>query len=204
MAAAVVGPSPYVDPPNFRTPVLDGANKFTPPWQKEISQIVDGINARSATFFGSHADRAILTVQQAPEGTFYWEDDRNALYIATNPGTVLEPGQLATWVYVGGFTEGFWNNAPSDLGVADFGFTYRELLTNHLVYWTGSAWLFVSGDSGGSYIVAFGSGLTPQVGVQAGWSACDGSDTTYLTVGAPTLSLTTFTTPSIAGSYFRR
>ena len=202
---AIIGPSPFIDPPNFRTPVLDPAtNLFTGPWQQIISQIVNLSNAKTATIVGSHGAKAVVTVQQAPEGTFYWEDDRNALYMSINSGSIQTVEALATWLYVGGFTQGFVSDAPTDLGAADIGFTFQEQGTNHLVFWNGVIWLFYTGDSGGGYIVPFGVGLVPQVQISGGWQVCDGSDTTYLQIGNPTLSLTGFTTPTTPGSYFRR
>lgn len=76
--------------------------------------------------------------------------------------------------------------ALSDAGYVGFVSDYA-----HLVYWTGTAWIFL--DAPGGYPVPMF--VTPGIG----WAACDGSDVDILTIGA-TLTTTTVTTPNLNGS----
>lgn len=63
----------------------------------------------------------------------------------------------------------------------------------HVVRWTGSAWEFF-GDSSNGFFADFA--IVPQAG---SWQLCDGTTTTYLTLGA-TLTETSFATPNLTGS----
>jgi hypothetical protein len=78
------------------------------------------------------------------------------------------------------------------LGVSDAGYIAYITDYAHTIRWTGTAWVFL--DGGGGFLQDFA--VFPQGN---GWQVCDGSATTYLTVGA-TLVATAFTTPNLSGS----
>lgn len=79
------------------------------------------------------------------------------------------------------------------LGVADVGYLGWVSDVAHTVRWDGSAWQWFDGDRPGrfaDFAIAAGTG----------WALCDGSATSYLTVGGAALTLTSFTTPNLSGS----
>lgn len=76
-------------------------------------------------------------------------------------------------------------------GLADAGLVVFVTTFAHLVFWDGAAWQFLGADQPGQ----FGEwAAAPSIG----WALCDGSATTFLTVGA-TLGTSAFTTPNRAG-----
>jgi hypothetical protein len=77
------------------------------------------------------------------------------------------------------------------LGVSDAGYVGFVSDYAHLVYWNGTAWIFLDGVGG--YFTPFA--LAPGTG----WAACDGSSVNILQVGA-TLTTTAVTTPNLNGS----
>jgi hypothetical protein len=79
--------------------------------------------------------------------------------------------------------------------VADAGFVGYLSDVGHFVTWTGTLWHFMPGDVGNGFFRPFA--IVPQ---EVGWQLCDGTATSYLTVGGATLTLTAFTTPNLVAS----
>ena len=73
---------------------------------------------------------------------------------------------------------------------ADAGYLAYVTDYGHLVHWTGTVWEFAPGDVGNKFRRDFMG--APQ---EVGWQLMDGSATTYLTVGAATLTTSAYTTP---------
>lgn len=71
---------------------------------------------------------------------------------------------------------------PNDLGANDAGFLLHIVDYSHLVRWTGASWEWAPGDEGNGYIEDF---LVPPV--SPGWQVCDGTITSLLIVGHPSL-----------------
>lgn len=79
------------------------------------------------------------------------------------------------------------------LGSSDAGYLAWVTDYAHQVYWDGAAWQWLDGDRP----TRFGDFATnPGVG----WALCDGTATTYLTVGGMSLVATAFTTPNLSGT----
>jgi hypothetical protein len=71
---------------------------------------------------------------------------------------------------------------PTDLTANDAGFLLHIVDFSHLVRWTGASWEWAPGDEGNGYIEDF---LVPPV--SPGWQVCDGTITSLLIVGHPSL-----------------
>lgn len=87
---------------------------------------------------------------------------------------------------------------PTGLTTENDGLLYFVTDYGHLVRWNGSTlqWQFAPGDNGPGEITGFAfAPLAPS----SWWQLCDGSATTYLTVGG-TLGTGNFTTPNLTGS----
>src|SRR6266567_430934 len=61
-------------------------------------------------------------------------------------------------------------NLPS-LSASSVGALYYVTDYDHLLYWTGQAWVWAPGENGSGYIANFPQGVNPGVG----WHLCDGS-----------------------------
>lgn len=83
------------------------------------------------------------------------------------------------------------------LGAADEGYVAFETTLGHLLRWTGAVWEFAPGDPGNGYFEHYA--IAPQ---SVGWALCDGSATSYLTIGA-TLTVTAITPPNMSGFYLK-
>lgn len=101
-----------------------------------------------------------------------------------------------------GVNSGLFTAIPT-LGAGDAGYVYFITDLRHLIYWDGAAWQYLDGDQPGRFshfIAAPGTG----------WVLCDGSATTYLSVGAvpalnaitlPDLTTAAYLKSGAAGSY---
>jgi hypothetical protein len=152
-----------------------------------ITQLL-GADSLAAIDQDTHANRP--DAGTAVFGKPFWETDRTVLYIV---GTV---GGANAWVYVAGEFLVTQPNLPVDLGAGDVGFIAAVLTDfNHRLRWSGTAWEFAPGDSGGRYIAGFVG--TPPGG---GWQICDGTATTFLNATGTT---TAFTTPNLSAHYLK-
>lgn len=165
-------------------PVVDlKTGKVTRAWRYKFAQINSAIDAlvnEGGSTLGTHATRLLTPVADLPEGDLWYETDRTVTYIAST-----------SWTYVGGVMTAPAANAPKDLGALDTGFLFMCSDFGHLLQWNGTAWTFAPGDTGNGYFADFA--VAPSSGQ---WSICDGTATTYLTLGA-TLTTTPFTTPNL-------
>jgi hypothetical protein len=86
---------------------------------------------------------------------------------------------------------------PTGLTIENDGLLMFVSDLGHMVRWNGSlsVWEFAPGDPGNGYFQSFA--ITPQA---AGWALADGSATTYLAVGAPTLTTANITLPNLTGT----
>ena len=90
----------------------------------------------STAIVDTHANRAHHPPDANLAPAFYFETDRNVLYISETSG--LPP--VATWHYAAGQMVGLMSARPTDLGMADEGFSFYATDTNAEYYWTGAAW----------------------------------------------------------------
>lgn len=92
---------------------------------------------------------------------------------------------------------GTFGEQPTGLTIDNDGMLYFVTDYGHLVRWNGTlgVWNFAPGDVGNGFFRDYA--IVPQ---EAGWALCDGSVTTYLVVGGPTLTVANFTTPNLSGS----
>lgn len=81
------------------------------------------------------------------------------------------------------------------LAAADAGYIAFVTDYGHLVRWSGTVWEFAPGDVGNKFRRDFMG--APQ---EVGWQLMNGDATTYLTVGAATLTATAFTTPNLTAT----
>lgn len=139
----------------------------------------------TAILYGTHADRvASYPASSYSNGVLFFETDRKAMYVVSG----------GTWVWANGTMYAARASAPTDLGSDDNGFLLFVSDFAHLVRWTGTAWEFADGDVPGR---VEGFAVNPGTG----WVLCDGTASTYLTVGA-TLTATSITPPDLtAGAY---
>ena len=84
------------------------------------------------------------------------------------------------------------------LAAADAGYLAFVTDYGHLVRWTGTVWEFAPGDVGNRFVRFFVG--APQD--SAFWQLMDGTATTYLTVGAASLTTTAFITPNVTAGTF--
>lgn len=86
---------------------------------------------------------------------------------------------------------------PTGLGVNDDALLFFVSDFGHMVRWNGplNKWEFAPGDPGNGFFADFA--IVPQT---TGWFLCDGSATTYLTVGGAALGSSSFTTPNLNGT----
>jgi hypothetical protein len=86
---------------------------------------------------------------------------------------------------------------PAGLTIENDGLLYFVADYGHMVRWNGSLtkWEFAPGDPGNGFFQGFA--IVPQA---AGWSLCDGSSSSYLVVGGPTLTTASITLPNLTGT----
>lgn len=86
---------------------------------------------------------------------------------------------------------------PTNLTTSDDGLLFFVSDFGHMVRWNGSLsrWEFAPGDLGNGFQRNYL--ITPQ---EVGWALCDGSLTSYLVVGGPTLGSNNITLPNLIGS----
>jgi hypothetical protein len=176
--------------PPVRTKFQDdrGAGGISWPWIKWF-QLVE-IGRKSVTQFltGTNADRITTQANQFPSGSIFYVTDRTVYYVTNN-------GQ---WQYLCGYMQTDQAHLPTDLGANDKGFLVSVTDFQHVLYWTGAAWIWGPGESGSGYIVPFVNPPNPP----DGWQACDGStDIPQLLFDG---SLDFVTVPNTAGSFFRQ
>jgi hypothetical protein len=93
-----------------------------------------------------------------------------------------------------GIESGAYTDAPTGLGTANAGrMFYVTSPYFHLIVWDGTAWQFA--DGGNKFIADF-----PAAPTAGGWSACNGTPTDYLVLGA-TLSIAALTPVNPANHY---
>lgn len=165
-------------------PVVDlKTGKVTRAWRykfAEINSAIDALVNEGGSTLGTHTVRLATPVTNLPQGDLWYETDRTVTYIASTG-----------WTYVGGVMTAPAANAPTDLGALDAGFLFMCSDFGHLLQWSGTAWTFAPSDTGVGYFADFA--VAPASGL---WAPCDGTATSYLTVGA-TLTTTPFTTPNL-------
>lgn len=160
-------------------------------WFRSTQGSIESLNASIAGTLATvlqdtHANRLAAYPQiNYDPGTLFYETDRGVFYI-------VNPGNTA-WDYASGEMADTFANVPTDLGADDAGFLLQITDYGHRVKWSGTAWDFAPGDPGNAYFQDFA------VAPSTGWKLCDGTATTYLTMGA-TISATAFTTPNLSGS----
>ena len=88
---------------------------------------------------------------------------------------------------------------PTDLGATDVGFLLEIVDFRHLVRWNGTAWDWAAGDEGNGFIRDFL--VLPST---AGWQLCDGTVTSMLRVGFPTLYAQTIATPNETSGVYHK
>lgn len=90
--------------------------------------------------------------------------------------------------------------AQPSLGAGDAGYIGWVTDFGHAVRWTGAVWEFAPGDPGNGFFQHYA--IAPQA---VGWQECDGTATTYLTVGGATLTATAITPPDLktTGAYLK-
>jgi hypothetical protein len=137
---------------------------------------------------GDHAVRLTMSGQQP--GTLFFEQDRTVLYLYD-----IVNG-ASGWFYLAGICYAIQSQKPTDLTAYDQNFLWGCTDYVHLMQWSGSFWTFAPGDNGSDYLAA-----KPNSTIPAGWVECTGAATTYLKSDGTTGS---YTTPSMAGTYFRR
>lgn len=134
----------------------------------------------------THANRLVLyPASSYPVGSAFYETDRMAVYV------VVSSSGANVWQYIAGTYVAVFANRPTDLGVNDRGFQLFVTVQSHLMYWTGTAWIFL--DAGGGFFQDFVA--TPPSSI--GWQLCDGTATDYLVISGADLALTSFTTPNL-------
>lgn len=168
----------------LRHPLTDPkTGLITKVWNRQFQKLgstVTGLVNEGGSLLGLHADRVATQVSGLPQGELWYETDRTVSYIAST-----------AWTYIGGVMTGTRTQAPTDLGVHDAGFLFACTDFGHILRWNGAAWTFLPGDSGNGYFADFA--ISPDASL---WAPCDGTATTYLTLGA-TLTTTAFTTPNL-------
>ncbi len=95
------------------------------------------IAANAAIIIDTHANRlALYNPAVQPVGELFFENDRDALYAITNPGT----GNVWTFLMARPMQD-VLANRPADLGADDEGFTFIVTDADFRVdYWDGAAW----------------------------------------------------------------
>ena len=148
--------------------------------------------ADQAFITDTHANR--ITASAYSAGSFYYETDRNALYICQLSGSTQ------TWQWCAGTMRGTLSPdlKPGDLGAADAGFRFYATDYFHLYRWTGAAWEFGEADGGSQFIVVGATGTAPTGGL---WQVCDG---TAVNCAQANGTLASVTTPNLAGDVFIR
>lgn len=156
--------------------------------QGSIEGLTTSITGLLATILqDTHANRvAGYDPADYDPGALFFETDRTVVYRVNEAGT--------DWVYAFGEMAAAFASVPTDLGADDEGFLLQITDYGHRVRWDGAAWAFAPGDQGNGYFQDFA--VAPTV---PGWKLCDGSATTYLSMGA-TITATAFNTPNLAGS----
>lgn len=104
--------------------------------------------------------------------------DRQSLYV------VQQISSVKYWVYVSGLYVASFASMPSDLGMKDVGFQFRDTTYLHRWRWSGSAWA-LDGESSQQMVLA---GSAPAGGV---WYPCDGGTYTCVTATGGTVSIVT-------------
>lgn len=156
--------------------------------QGSIESLTTSVAGQLSTILqDTHANRlAAYPATDYDPGALFYETDRTVVYRVNAAGTA--------WVYAAGEMAAAFASVPADLGADDAGFLLQITDYGHRAKWSGTAWGFAPGDPGNAYFADFA--VAPSV---PGWALCDGSATTYLTMGA-TITATAFTTPNLAGS----
>lgn len=171
----------------LRSPMVGKDGLITREWERFQTRFLGSITAlenQGPVVTGTHQQRVDTPPDTVPPGTLWYEPDRSVIYVSGPP-----------WLYATGIMVGPIARAPRDLSADDEGFLFHESTVRHLVRWTGTAWTFGPGDEGNGFFRDFA--IAPQ-GI--GWQLCNGTATSYLTVGSPTLILTPFATPDLIGT----
>jgi hypothetical protein len=92
-----------------------------------------------------------------------------------------------------GITIGTLANQPT--APVQQGTLYYVTDYSHLMLFVGSSWQFAPGDNQSAYFQDFA--VAPS---GTGWHPCDGTVTSYVTAGQPTIISTPFTTPNLAST----
>jgi hypothetical protein len=158
MAAPVCNTTNTLNVP-VKTPMLDANGNPTKPWTGLFKQIGDSDAATCDT----HANRvANFTAATRDLGQFYYEVDRNVLYIDV---LGLSAPQQPVWQYMAGTMQGTRfspDQLPTDLGLNDAGFLFYGTDATQYFEWTGTAWKVLPGGfmSGGLAAIPTGLGLS--------------------------------------------
>lgn len=107
------------------------------------------LSATGEVILSSHADRTNHVASTS--NAFYYETDRNAMYLSTG----------SEWVYVCGTMMDAVAKQPTDLGGNDAGFQFLGTDNYHLYVWDGTVWRDATGSGGGGG----GTGTVTSVGL---------------------------------------
>lgn len=156
-------------------------------WLKFLQGIA--LAANVPTFVSdTHANRSQIPAANYANGTFYFETDRDVVYIAVN----------GFWFYFAGIYQDTQAKLPTDLGTNDANFLYEVTDYAHLLAWNGTGWSWAPGENGSDYIVTFLNGPQPTTG----WQACDGSANVGVLQFDGTLNFVTV--PTSASAWYRQ
>lgn len=131
----------------LRTPMFDGDMKALGNLSRLWSEFFS--NESGWISQGTHAERLATNPGSIPDGAFFIEKDRGAIYQSRFVGAAQ------AWVLVAGFMTGLLGARPRDLGTNDVGFFYSA--TDALDYrWNGVAWATLDTARGGGALVDVG------------------------------------------------
>lgn len=125
--------------------------------------------------YGAHLSRPIAA--NTPNGTFYVETDRTAVYI------VETIANAPAWVYVDGVFKAALSSRPTDLTGNDAGFLFYATDRGVTYRWTGAAWSFQT-ELGlaweGAHIARVASGTLGTSGTAVTWASGDKFDLSWV------------------------
>jgi hypothetical protein len=129
-----------VDPFDYTT--LDDVQKMV---RQAVPAKADVIDLTKKTLYGTHTARLAKAVGVVPDGTFFFETDRAALYQAS---TIT--GTQAWWLIMCRPLRTS-DGKPGDLAVTDAGFTWFDSVEGMTWRWSGNAWNYYIGSIVGAF-----------------------------------------------------
>lgn len=122
----------------------------------------------------------------------------NTIFEASDRNYVAWVSDGVNWIYAYGIhqrTQSQLAALAATLGTSDAGYLVNVTDFGWVLQWTGSAWAFGAGQTGGGFIQGFSA--APLAGA---WQVCDGTATTFLKADGTTGN---FTTPNLTGHYVK-